>query len=220
MPVPPARRRPLASQPGPATRPRPRRRGTSHPVAARGGWHQDPSCPKASGPEGRDQSLSRRLAARTLCGPPAGIGGIDRLPRRWLELDGLARRSGRLQHRTLRHHAVRQVAPERDHVLDNVAQTAPDLVLILSREGLRPARRGAETTPAEPSSPPRSRRSAGQGGDDGPAACDEPAAQPGGGLRAAARWSGRSRGRVRASPAAPLASGPGAPEDAAEGGGV
>jgi len=151
---------------------------------------------------------------------PPGSAGIDRLPRRWLELDGLARRSGRLQHRTLRHLPVRQVAPERDHVLDNVAQTAPDLVLILSREGLRPARRRAETTPAEPSSPPRSRRSAGQGGDDGPAACDEPAAQPGGGLRAAARWSGRSRGRVRASPAAPLASGPGAPEDAAEGGGV
>src|SRR3954449_8359470 len=112
------------------------------------------------------------------------------------------------------------VAPQGDRVLDNVAQTAPDLVLILSREGLRPARRGAETTPAEPSSPPRSRRSAGQGGDDARAACDEPAAQPGGGLRAAARWSGRSRGRVRASPAAPLASGPGAPEDAAEGGGV
>ena len=125
-----------------------------------------------------------------------------------------------LQHRALGHQAGLGVAPERDHVLDNVAQTAPDLVLILSREGLRPARRGAETTPAEPSSPPRSRRSAGQGGDDGPAACDEPAAQPGGGLRAAARWSGRSRGRVRASPAAPLASGPGAPEDAAEGGGV
>src|SRR3954464_4983099 len=75
-----------------------------------------------------------------------------------------------LQHRALRHLPVRQVAPERDHVLDNVAQTAPDLVLILSREGLRPARRGAETTPAEPSAPPRSRRSAGQGGDDGPAA--------------------------------------------------
>src|SRR4051812_612851 len=117
-------------------------------------------------------------------------------------------------------HPVPLRAPQRDHVLDNVAQTAPDLVLILSREELRPARRRAETTPAEPSSPPRSRRSAGQGGDDGPAACDEPAAQPGGGLRAAARWSGRSRGRVRASPAAPLAPGPGAPEDAAEGGGV
>src|SRR5690349_18265953 len=126
----------------------------------------------------------------------------------------------RLQRRTVRHQAPREIAPQGHHVLDNVARTAPDLVLILSREGLRPARRGADTAPTEPSSPPRSRRSAGQGGDDGPAACDEPAAQPGGGLRAAARWSGPSRGRVRASPAAPLASGPGAPEDAAEGGGV
>jgi hypothetical protein len=72
-------------------RPRPRRRGTSHPVAARGGWHQNPSCPKASGPEGRDQSLSRHLAARTLCGPPAGIGR-GQPPRRWLKLGDVARR--------------------------------------------------------------------------------------------------------------------------------
>ena len=71
---------PSLPQPGPAARPRPRRRGTSHPVAARGGWHPNPSCPKASGPEGRDQSLSRRLAARTLSGPPAGIGGDRSAP--------------------------------------------------------------------------------------------------------------------------------------------
>ena len=82
---------PLPPQPGPAARLRPRRRRTSHPVAARDGWHQDPSCPKASGPEGRDQSLSRHLAARRLCGPPAGIGR-GQPPRRWLKLGDVARR--------------------------------------------------------------------------------------------------------------------------------
>jgi len=41
VPVHPARRPPLA-QPGPAARPRPRRRGTSHPVAARGGCTKIP----------------------------------------------------------------------------------------------------------------------------------------------------------------------------------
>src|SRR4051794_37168124 len=42
--------------------------------------HQDSPCPKASGPEGRDQSLSRRLAARALRGTPAGIGGDRSAP--------------------------------------------------------------------------------------------------------------------------------------------
>src|SRR3954452_17921639 len=36
-----------------------------------------------------------------------------------------------LEHRALGHQAGLEVAPQRDHVLDNVAQTAPDLVLIL-----------------------------------------------------------------------------------------
>ena len=53
--------------------------------------HQDSPCPKASGPEGRDPSVTRRLAARALYGPPAGIGR-GRPPRRWLELGGAARR--------------------------------------------------------------------------------------------------------------------------------
>src|SRR4051794_28993237 len=184
-------------------------------------------CASAARLRGGRPILHRGSAAMLALGSPPPRTVIGRPPRwRGGAPNPLAREavrsspSRRPQGETLRHLARGRQLPQRDHVLDDVAQTAPDLVLILSREGLRPARRGAETTPAEPSSPPRSRRSAGQGGDDGPAACDEPAAQPGGGLRAAARWSGRSRGRVRASPAAPLASGPGAPEDAAEGGGV
>jgi hypothetical protein len=53
--------------------------------------HQDSPCPKASGPEGRDPSVTRRLAARGLYGPPAGIGR-GQPPRRWLELGGAERR--------------------------------------------------------------------------------------------------------------------------------
>jgi hypothetical protein len=34
------------------------------------GWHQNSSSSRSSGSEGRDHSLSRRVAARTLCGPP------------------------------------------------------------------------------------------------------------------------------------------------------
>src|SRR3954468_21224581 len=77
------------------------------------GGPQDSPRPKASGPEGRDPSVTRRLAARALYGPPAGIGG-GHPPRRWLKLGGVVRRSGRLQRGALRHLPVRQVAPERD----------------------------------------------------------------------------------------------------------
>jgi hypothetical protein len=65
--------RPLPCQPRPCLHLRRRRRRTSHPVAARRGWHQNSSYPKSSGPEGRNHSLSRHLSARTLCGPPAEI---------------------------------------------------------------------------------------------------------------------------------------------------
>jgi len=37
------------------------------------GWHQNSSSSRSSGSEKRNQSLSRRVAARTLCGPPAEI---------------------------------------------------------------------------------------------------------------------------------------------------
>src|SRR3954454_2312633 len=46
-------------------------------------------------------------------------------------------RSGRLQLHPLRHGAVLEVSPERDHVVDNVAQAASDFVLIVSCEELR-----------------------------------------------------------------------------------
>jgi hypothetical protein len=75
--------------------------------------HQNSPCPKVSGPEGRDQSLWRHLAARTLHGPPAGIGRIQS-PRRWLKLVVSRAGSGRLQHGALRHLPVPHVAPERD----------------------------------------------------------------------------------------------------------
>ena len=66
-------RRHCAARPGPVLRLRHRGRRTSHPVAAHRGWHQNPSYSRSSGSEGRNQSLSRHLAARTLCGPPAEI---------------------------------------------------------------------------------------------------------------------------------------------------
>src|SRR4051794_30020414 len=46
-------------------------------------------------------------------------------------------RSGRLQFHALRDGAVLEVSPERDHVVDNVAQAASDFVLIVSCEELR-----------------------------------------------------------------------------------
>src|SRR4051812_50145609 len=52
--------------------------------------HQDSPCPKASGPEGRDPSVTRRLAARGLYGPPAGIGGGPP-PRRIFAVGGAVR---------------------------------------------------------------------------------------------------------------------------------
>jgi hypothetical protein len=63
-----------ACRPEPIRRLRHRGRRTSHPVAAHRGWHQNPSYSRSSGSEGRNQSLSRHLAARTLCGAPAEIG--------------------------------------------------------------------------------------------------------------------------------------------------
>jgi len=52
---------------------RPRHRRTSHPVAAYRGWHQNSSYSRSSGSKERNQSLSRHLAARTLCGSLAEI---------------------------------------------------------------------------------------------------------------------------------------------------
>ena len=69
--------------------------------------------PEGIGLEGRNQSLSRHLAARTLCGPPAEIRR-DQLPCRWRNSMTLYAGLGRLQHCALRHFPVCQVAPERD----------------------------------------------------------------------------------------------------------
>ena len=52
---------------------RPRHRRTSHPVAAYRGGHQNSSYSRSSGSKERNQSLSRHLAARTLCGSLAEI---------------------------------------------------------------------------------------------------------------------------------------------------
>jgi hypothetical protein len=55
-------------QPEPFPQLWPRHRRTSHPVATHHGWHQNSSYSRSSGSEERNQSLSRHLAARTLCG--------------------------------------------------------------------------------------------------------------------------------------------------------
>ena len=82
-------RRHCAARPGPVLRLRPRGRRTSHPVAAHRGWHQNPSYSRSSGSEGRNQSLSRHLAARTYRGsirntvtpPNRNLGAQHRRPR-------------------------------------------------------------------------------------------------------------------------------------------
>jgi hypothetical protein len=81
------------------------------------GRHQNSSYSRSSGSEGRNQSLSRHLTARTLCGPPAEIGrGSASLADGWCSVR-LRAVSCRLQYRSLRNFTVRDIAPERDQQL-------------------------------------------------------------------------------------------------------
>ena len=69
-----------------------------------------------------------------------------------------------------------------DDVLDNVARDALGWVLILSREGLRAPIRRASMGGGASISGSRQEQPGWEGGENGPAARDRPAAQPGGGL--------------------------------------
>src|SRR4051795_13658473 len=92
-------------------------------------------------------------------------------------------RSGRLQLHPLRHGPVLEVSPERDHVVDNVAQAASDFVLTLSCEGLRLRGGRANAAGLKPSSRPGLARPVEEGGgNDSAAAQAWPTAQPRGGL--------------------------------------
>src|SRR4051812_32201026 len=169
-------------------------------------------------PRGRRRSV-RTYRGRYYTVRPPGSAGVGPLADGWNSA-ALRAGSGRLQRGALRHLPVRQVAPERDRVLDNVARAALGLVLILPREGLQ--RPGRRANAAPEGAPCRSRpsRPIGHGGDDDPAAHDRPQAQPEGGLRAGAWRQGSPRRRLRASPAVALASSPGSPEGDATGGGA
>jgi len=91
--------------------------------------------------------------------------------------------SGWLQLHPLRHGAVLEVSPERDHVVDNVAQAASDFVLTLSCEELRLRGGRANAAGLKPSSRPGLARPVEDGGDHDPAAAQAwPTAQPRGGL--------------------------------------
>ena len=92
-------------------------------------------------------------------------------------------RSGRLQFHPLRDSAVLEVSPERDHVVDNVAQAASDFVLIVSCEELRLRGGRANAAGLKPSSRPGLARPVEEGGgEDSAAAQAWPTAQPRGGL--------------------------------------
>src|SRR5215204_4920616 len=74
-------------------------------------------------------------------------------------------------------------APQRDHVVDNVAQAASDFVLIVSCDELRLRGGRANAAGLKPSSRPGLARPVEEGGDNDPAAAQAwPTAQPRGGL--------------------------------------
>jgi hypothetical protein len=93
----------------------------------------------------------------------------------------------------------------RCHVLDNGAKTAQELMLVLLREGLCSPVRQARAVAEEPISPSWQDKPGRDGGGDDAAVRNEPAAQPGGGLRAAAGRAGRAHRCVPASPATAIA---------------
>src|SRR4051794_26510008 len=109
----PAASPPLPFQPGPAARPRPRRRGTSHPVAARGGCTKIPRARRRRARKGGTHLLGGVSQPGPYTVRPPGSAEVTPSPMaeaRWVSCAG----SGRLQRGALRHLPVRQVAPERD----------------------------------------------------------------------------------------------------------
>jgi hypothetical protein len=110
--------------------------------------------------------------------------------------------------------------PRLYHVLNNVAQRSRGLVLILSREEVQLWGSRARAAGEVRISQSRPDKSGGDGGGHGPVVQDAPAAQPGGGLRAAAGCSGRAHECLPAPAAAAVASGPPCPRGGHEGGGM
>src|SRR4029079_16734137 len=156
-------------------------RSNSHSVAARSSCTNIPLA-SGEGSGGRDHSL------RSACPSPSCVRFVHLDPpglirSREIAEKGAAACSGGLKDGSLDQNASCRILPERNHVVDNVAQAASDFVLILSCEELRLRGGRANAAGLKPSSRPGLARPVEDGGDHDPAAAQAwPTAQPRGGL--------------------------------------
>jgi hypothetical protein len=79
--------------------------------------HQNSSCPRSLGSMGRNQSLSRHLSARTLCGPPAEFARGLEFPRAKASFCVLRSASGGFHRSSLWDFALGYTAPKSDQKL-------------------------------------------------------------------------------------------------------